>query len=57
MANQPFAAFIVAVRQVLNFSSTGRAVGVCVLGWLVQIFIISMFAVIGIGGIALMSGR
>ena len=49
------AAFIVAVRQVLNYSSTGRAVAVCILGWLVQVIIYSLFAIIGIGGIALMS--
>ena len=51
------AAFIVAVRQVLNYSSTGRSVAVCLLGWLVQIIIFSLFAVIGLGGIALMSAR
>jgi hypothetical protein len=31
------AAMIVAVRQALDYSSTGRAVGVCVIGWLVYI--------------------
>ena len=51
------AAFIVAVRQVLNYSSTGRAVAVCILGWLVQVIIFSLFAMIGLGGIALMSAR
>ena len=51
------AAFIVAVRQVLNYSSTGRSVAVCLLGWLVQVIIFSLFAVIGLGGIALMSAR
>ena len=51
------AAFIVAIRQVLNYSSTGRAVAVCLLGWLVQVIIFSMFAMIGLGGIALMSAR
>jgi hypothetical protein len=51
-----FAAFVVAVRQVLKFSSTGRAVAVCILGWLVQVIIFSLFAMIGLGGIALMSG-
>lgn len=50
-------AFIVAVRQVLNYSSTGRSVAVCLLGWLVQVIIFSLFAMIGIGGIALMSAR
>jgi len=51
------AAFIVAVRQVLNYSSTGRSVAVCILGWLVQVIIFYLFAVIGIGSIALMSAR
>ncbi len=51
------AAFIVAVRQVLNYSSTGRAVAVCILGWLVQVIIFSLFAMIGLGGIALLSAR
>lgn len=51
------AAFIVAIRQVLNYSSTGRAVAVCILGWLIQIIIFSMFAMLGLGGIALMSAR
>ncbi len=29
-------AMVVAVRQALDYTSTGRAVGVCVMGWLVQ---------------------
>ncbi len=33
------AAMIVAVRQALDFSSTARAVGVCVAGWLIQMLI------------------
>jgi hypothetical protein len=28
------AAMVVAVRQALDFASTGRALGVCILGWL-----------------------
>lgn len=49
------AAFIVAIRQVLDYSGTGRAVAVCLLGWLVQIIIFFLFAMIGIGGLAMMS--
>ncbi len=30
------AAMVVAVRQALDYQSTGRAVGVCVIGWVVQ---------------------
>ena len=33
------AAMVVAVRQALDFKSTGRAVGVCVLGWLAYVFV------------------
>jgi hypothetical protein len=42
------AAMIVAVRQALDYDSTGRAVLVCVIGWLVQIVIIMIpFFMIG----------
>jgi hypothetical protein len=42
------AAMIVAVRQALDYDSTGRAVLVCLIGWLVQILIIMIpFFVIG----------
>lgn len=33
------AAMVVAVRQALDYSSTGRAVGVCVIGWIVAVVI------------------
>ena len=32
-------AMVVAVRQALDYTSTGRAVGVCVMGWVVQVAI------------------
>ena len=32
-------AMVVAVRQALDYRSTGRAVGVCVIGWVVQLAI------------------
>jgi hypothetical protein len=32
-------AMVIAVRQALDYRSTGRAVGVCLIGWLVQIAI------------------
>lgn len=42
------AAMIVAVRQALDYDSTGRAVLVCVIGWVVQLLIIMIpFFVIG----------
>ena len=37
-------AMVIAVRQALDYKSTGRAVGVCVLGWLVQVAIILLLA-------------
>ncbi|MBI2989444.1 MAG: YIP1 family protein [Deltaproteobacteria bacterium] len=36
-------AMVVAVRQALDYSSTYRAVGVCLLGWVVQALIIVLF--------------
>jgi hypothetical protein len=33
-------AVVVAVRQALDYQSTGRAVGVCIIGWLVQLAIL-----------------
>jgi hypothetical protein len=33
-------AVVIAVRQALDYRSTGRAVGVCLIGWLVQIVIL-----------------
>jgi hypothetical protein len=39
-------AMVIAVRQALDYESTGRAVGVCVIGWIIQILFIAMvFAV------------
>ena len=37
-------AMVVAVRQALDYTSTLRAVGVCVIGWLVQVVIIILAA-------------
>ncbi|MFO8090260.1 MAG: Yip1 family protein [Desulfatiglandaceae bacterium] len=36
-------AMVIAVRQALDYKSTGRAVGVCLIGWIVQIVIFAMF--------------
>lgn len=33
-------AMVIAVRQALDYKSTGRAVGVCLVGWLIQALII-----------------
>ena len=39
-------AMIVAVRQALDYTSTGRAVGVCLIGWLVMMAIFTILAVL-----------
>ena len=39
-------AMVVAVRQALDYTSTGRAVGVCLIGWLVMMAIFSILAVL-----------
>lgn len=42
------AAMVVAVRQALDYTSTWRAVGVCCIGWVIQILIILvLFSVFG----------
>jgi len=33
---------IIAVRVALNYTSTMRAVGVCAIGWLVQLFVLAL---------------
>ena len=41
-------AMVIAVRQALDYKSTLRAVGVCVIGWIVQILIFALlFSFIG----------
>jgi hypothetical protein len=42
-------AMVIAVRQALDYKSTWRAVGVCLIGWIVQIVIFGMFVSL-IGG-------
>lgn len=36
-------AMVTAVRQALDYKSTSRALGVCAIGWIVQILIIALF--------------
>lgn len=38
-----FAAMVIGVRQALDYKSTMRAVGVCLIGWLIQVMIIALF--------------
>ena len=41
-------AMVIAVRQALDYQSTMRAVGVCIIGWIVQLFILSLlFSIFG----------
>ena len=35
-------AMVIAVRQALDYESTSRAVGVCVIGWVVQLLILAL---------------
>ncbi len=35
-------AMVIAVRQALDYSGTGRAVGVCVIGWIVYVLIVGL---------------
>ncbi len=35
-------AMVIAVRQALDYESTGRAIGVCVIGWLIQTLILTL---------------
>jgi hypothetical protein len=39
-------AMVIAVRQALDYESTGRAVGVCVIGWIIQIVFMAMIYVV-----------
>ena len=38
-----FMAMIIAVRQALDYTSTWRAVGVCIIGWIVQAIVLGIF--------------
>ncbi len=42
-------AMVIAVRQALDYKSTGRAIGVCVIGWAIQILIlVVLFSILGV---------
>jgi len=42
-------AMVIAVRQALDYSGTGRAVGVCVIGWIIQwIILVLLFYILNI---------
>jgi hypothetical protein len=43
-----FVAMVVGVRQALDYTSTARAVGVCLAGWVIQVLLIAaVFYMIG----------
>jgi hypothetical protein len=43
-------AMVIAVRQALDYKSTGRAVAVCAIGWIIQILIFALlFSLLGGG--------
>jgi hypothetical protein len=35
-------AMVIAVRQALDYTSTWRAIGVCVIGWVVQLLVLTV---------------
>ena len=47
-------AMVIAVRQALDYKSTFRAVGVCLIGWIIQLFILAILFSLarGIGNLA-----
>lgn len=50
------AAMVVAVRQALDYTSTGRAVIVCVVGMIAQLVVIFLLMTLVFGGIAALGG-
>jgi len=41
-------AMVIAVRQALDYKSTVRAIGVCVIGWIIQVLILMiLFSIVG----------
>lgn len=43
-------AMVVAVKQALDYKSTFRAVGVCIIGWVIQLIILGiLFSILGYG--------
>ena len=49
-------AVVIAVRQALDYKSTGRAVLVCLIGWLVFMILSMILALMGLGGMQLSGG-
>ena len=49
------AAFIVAIRVVMNFDGNGKAVMVVLIGWVVKMAIAGLFMFVGLGGALMMA--
>jgi hypothetical protein len=44
-------AMVIAVRQALDYQSTMRSVGVCIIGWIIQMFLLMLlFSIFGSPG-------
>ncbi len=48
------AAFIVAIRVVMNFEGNGKAILVVIIGWLVKLAVGGLFMLVGLGGALLL---
>lgn len=51
-------AMVIAVRQALDYKSTGRAIGVCLIGWVIYVIAVvfllgTLFAMFGLGAAAM----
>ena len=44
------AAMVIAVKQALDYKSTGRAIGVCVIGWFIQLLVFGLLIFLLGGG-------
>lgn len=51
------AAFTVAVRQVLRYNSTGRAVAVCLIGFFIQMAVFGLFTLVALGSAFMLVAR
>lgn len=49
------AAFIVAIRVVMNYGGVGKAVAVCIVGWLVKMALGGLMMMLGLGGALLLA--
>jgi hypothetical protein len=44
-------AMVIAVRQALDYTSTWRAIGVCIIGWVIQVAVLSVvYLLLGVPG-------